>query len=89
MKAISKNASFDELGDIVKKYNNTVHKTIKIKPIDVTADSYANYNEDPKFKFGNHVRISKYKNNFAEGYTPNWSDEVFVISKPKNMNICN
>ena len=77
------------LDDIVNKYNNTVHRTIKMKSIDVTSDSYAEYNEDfnkkdPKFKVGDHVRISKYKNIFAKGYTPNWSEEVFVISKIKN-----
>ena len=58
-------------------------------PIDVTDDSYAEYSEDfnkkdPKFKVGDHVRISKYKNIFAKGYTPNWSEEVFVINKIKN-----
>ena len=89
MKAISKNVYFDVLYDIVNKYNNRVHKTIKMKPIDVTDDSYAEYNEDfnkkdPKFKVGDHVRISKYKNIFAKGYAPNWSEEVFVISKIKN-----
>ena len=60
-----------------------------MKPIDVTSDSYAEYNEDsnekdPKFKVGDHVRISKYKNIFAKGYTQNCSEEVFVVSKPKN-----
>ena len=89
MKAISKNVYFDVLYDIVNKYNNRVHKTIKMKPIDVTDDSYAEYNEDfnkkdPKFKVGDHVRISKYKNIFAKGYTPNWSEEVFIINKIKN-----
>ena len=64
MTAISKNIYFDVLDDIVDKYNNTVHKTIKTKPIDVMGDSYAEYNEnlnkkDPKFKVGDHVRISK------------------------------
>ena len=88
MKAVSKNVYFDALDDIVNKYNNTVHRTIKMKPIDVTSDSYAEYNEDfnkkdPKFKVGDHVRISKYKNIFAKGYTQNWS-EVFVVSKIKN-----
>ena len=88
MAAISKNVYFDVLDDIVNKYNNTVHRTIKMKPIDVTSDSYAEYNEDsnvtkPKFKVGDHVRISKYKNIFAKGYTQNWS-EVFVVSKIKN-----
>ena len=78
------------LDDIVDKYNNTVHRTIKIKPIDVTDDYYFAYNEDPsnkkdpKFKVGDHVRISKYKNIFAKGYTPNWSGEVSVINKIKN-----
>ena len=89
MIAISKNVYFDVLDDIVDKYNNTVHRTIKMKPIDVTYDSYAEYYEHsnatkPKFKVGDHVRISKYKNIFAKGYTPNWSEEVFVVSKIKN-----
>ena len=88
MTAISKNIYFDVLDDIVNKYNNTVHRTIKMKPIDVTDDSYAEYNEDfnkkdPKFKVGDHVRISKYKNIFAKGYMQNWSEEVFVVSKIK------
>ena len=65
MAAISKKFYFDVLDDIVNKYNNTVHRTIKMKPIDVTDDSYAEYNEnpnkkDPKFKVGDYVRISKY-----------------------------
>ena len=76
MRATSKNVYFDVLDDIVNKYNNTIHRTIKMKPIDVTDDSYAEYNEDfnkkdPKFKVGDHVRISKYKNIFAKGYAPN------------------
>ena len=78
MTAISKNVCFDVLDDIVKKYNNRVHRTIKMKPTDVTSDSYAGYNvdsnkKDPKFKVGDHVTISKYKNIFAKGYTPNCS----------------
>ena len=73
----------------INTINNTVHKTIKMKPIDSTSDSYAEYNEDsnkedPKFKVGDHVRISKYKNIFAKGYALNWSEEVFVISKMTN-----
>ena len=89
MTAVSKSVYFDVLDDIVNKYNNTVHRTIKMKPIDVTSDSYAEYNEDsnvtkPKFKVGDHVRISKYKNIFAKGYTQNWSEEIFVVSKIKN-----
>ena len=89
MTAISKNIYVDVLDDIVNKYNNTVHKTIKMKPIDVTDDSFAEYNEesnkkDPKFKVGDHARISKYKNIFPKGYAPNWSEEVFVINKINN-----
>ena len=82
MTDISKNVYFDVLD--VNKYNNTVHRTIKMKP-NVTNDTYAEYNEDfnkkdPKFKVGDYVRISKYKNTFAEGYAPNGS-EVFVVRK--------
>ena len=60
MTAVSKNISFYVLNDIVNKYNNTVHRTIKMKPIDVTFDSYAEYNEDSnekdsKFKVDDHV----------------------------------
>ena len=89
MAAISKNVYSDVLDHIVNKYNNTVHKTIKVKPIDVTDDSHAEYNEDfnkkdPKFKVSDHVRISKYKNIFAKGYTPNWSEEIVVVSKIEN-----
>ena len=70
-------------------YNNTIHRTIKMKPIEVTDDSYAEYNEDlnekgPKFKVGDYVRISKCKNIFAKGYAPNWSQEIFVIKQIKN-----
>ena len=74
MTAVSKNVYFDVLGDIVNKYNSTIHRAIKMEPIDVTSDSYAEYNEDSnvtklKFKAGDRVRISKYKNIFAKGYT--------------------
>ena len=90
MTAISKNIYFDVLNNIVDKYNNTVHITIKMKPTEITNDYYAEYNEDPsnkkdpKFKVGCNVKISKYKNIFAKGYTPNWSEEAFVINKIKN-----
>ena len=89
MTAISKNVYFHVLDDIVNKYNSTVHRTIKMKPMDVTDDSFAEYNEqsnkkDPKFKVDDHERISKYENIFAKGYAPNWSEEIFVIKKVKN-----
>ena len=70
-------------------YNITYHTTIKMKPIDVKDNTYIytskkiNY-KDPKFKVGDRVRISKYRNIFAKGYMPNWSEEVFVIKKVKN-----
>ena len=69
--AVPKNVYFDVLDDIFNEYNNTVHRTIKMKPIDVISDSYAEYIEDsnitnPKFKVGDHVRASKYKNIFAK-----------------------
>ena len=84
--AISKNVYFHVLNDIVDESNNTCHKTIKMKPIDVKSDSFAVYNEesnekDSKFKIGDHVWISKYKNIFAKGYAPNWSEEIFVVKK--------
>ena len=78
----------DKLDDIVNEYNNTYHRTIKMKPVDVKDNTYIGFgkesnNKDPKFKVGDHVRISKYKNIFAKGYTPNWSEEVFLITKIK------
>ena len=89
MTTTSKNVYIDVLNGIVNKYNNTVHKTIKMKPINVTGDSYVEYNEDankkgPKFNVNDHVRISKYKNIFAKGYVPNWSKEVFFVNEIKN-----
>ena len=86
MTVISKIVYLDVLHDIIDKCNN---RTIKIKLIDVAGDSYVEYNEnpnkkDPKFKVGDHIRISKYENIFAKGYTPNWSEKIFVISKIKN-----
>ena len=85
MTAVLRNVYFD----IVNKYSNTVHRSIKTNPIYIKSDSYPEYNEDsnetdPKFKVGDYVRISKYKNIFAKGYTQNWSEEVFVVSKIKN-----
>ena len=94
MTSISKNVFIDKLDDIVDEYNNTYHRTIKMKPIDVKDNTYMISMElhsekevndkDPKFKIGDYVRISKYKNIFAKRYKPNWSQEVFIISKIKN-----
>ena len=89
MTSISKNVYIDKLDDIVNEYNNTYHTTTKMKPIDVKDNTYINTSKkinykDPKFKVGDRVRISKYKNIFAIGYMPNWSGEVFVVKKVKN-----
>ena len=89
MTSISKNVYIDKLDDIVNEYNNTKHRTIKMKPIDVKDNTYIDIGKevndnDPKFKVGDHIRKSKYKNIFAKGYTPNWSEEIFVIKKIKN-----
>ena len=88
MTSISKNVYINKLDDIVNEYNNTYHSTTKMKPIDVKDNTYINIDKeindkDPKFKVGDHVRISKYKNIFAKSYTPNWSEEVFDIKKVK------
>ena len=89
MTSISKNVHIDKLDDIVNEYNNTYHRTIKMKPCDVKSNTFLSFgkeinDKDHKFKVGDHVRISKYKNIFTKGYTPNWSEEVFVIKKVKN-----
>ena len=89
MTSISKNVYTDKLDDIVNKYNNTYHSTIKIKSVDVKSNTYIDSskeinNKDLKFKIGDIFRISKYKNIFAKSYVPNWSEEVFVIKKVEN-----
>ena len=90
MTSVSKNVYIVKLDDIVSEYNNTYHRTIKMKPVDVKDNTYIDFkkevnDKDPKFKVGDYVRNSKYKNIFAIGYRPNWSEEVFVVSKIKNI----
>ena len=89
MTSVSQKVYIDKLDDILNEYNNTYHRTIKMKPADVKDNTYIDFNKDvndrdPKFNIGDHVRISKYKIIFAKGYTPNWSEEVFNVSKIKN-----
>ena len=89
MTSMPKNVYIDKPDDIVDEYNNTHQRTIKIKPIYVKDNTYIDFkkelnDKDPKFKVGDHVRISKHKDIFAKGYTPNWSEEVSVIIKIKN-----
>ena len=85
MTATSKNVYYDVLDDVFSKYNNTKHSTIKMKPIDVRNNKRVyieEHNEkDSRFKVGDRVRISKFKNIFAKGYTPNWSKEIFIVDK--------
>ena len=94
MTSLSKFVYIDKLDDIVNEYNNTYHRTFKMKPVDVKDNRYIDSMElrsikrlndsNHKFSVGDHVRISKYKNIFVKGYIPNWSQEVFVIKKVKN-----
>ena len=86
---ISTDVYIDKLDGIVNKYNNTYHKTFKMKLVDLKSNTCINSSKkindkDPKFKIGNIVRISKYKSVFTKGYVPNWSEEAFVITKVKN-----
>ena len=81
----------NKVDDIVNKCNKTYHSIIKMKPVDVNSSTYIapskkNNAKDPKFEIGDIAIISKYKNSFAKVYTPNWSEEVFVIKKVKILN---
>ena len=72
MTSISKHVYIDKLGDIVNEYNNIYHRKIKMKPVDVKNNTCIDPNKevndiDPKFKVGDHIRISRYKNIFAKG----------------------
>ena len=89
MTSISKNVYIDKLADIVSKCNNAYHSTIKMKPADVKPSIYIDFDKnnnkkDPKIKVVNHVRVSKYKNNFAKGYVSDWPEEDFMIKRVKN-----
>ena len=89
MISVSKIVFIDKLDGIVNKYNITYHSTIKMKPVDVKSNTYTESskeinNKNLKFKIGDTVRISRYKNSFTKVYTPNSSEEVFVSKKVKN-----
>ena len=95
MTATGKNVHYDVLEDVLNEYNNTKHNTIKMKPKDVKnyttrSSAIARNNrvyidehnkKSASFNVGDRVRISKFKNIFAKGYTPNWSRETFIINK--------
>ena len=80
-----KNIYYDVLDDIVNEYNNTKHSTIKMKPKDVGNNKRVYIDEHnekrSRFKVDDTVRISKFKNIFPKGYTPNWSKEIFIVNK--------
>ena len=89
MTSVSKNVDINKLDNIVDEYNSTYHRTIKMKPIDVKDNTYINIDKevndnDHKFKVGDHVKISKYKNIFAKGCSQNWSEKVLAIKEIKN-----
>ena len=86
MTVTGKNVYYDVLDDVVSKYNNTKHSTIKMKPKDVKNDNKRVYIDEhnekrSRFKVGDRVRISKFKNIFVKGYTPNWSKKIFIVNK--------
>ena len=87
MTATGKNVYYDVLDDVVNEYNNTKHRTIKMQPVDVRDNNNKRvyidkHNEkSARFNVGDRVRISKFKNIFAKGYTPNWSSEIFIVDK--------
>ena len=85
MIATGKNVYYDFLDDVVNEYNNTKHSTIKMKPKDVKNNKRVYIDEhnekSDRFNVGGRVRISKFKNIFAKGYTPNWSREIFIVNK--------
>ena len=89
MTAVSKNVYIDNLDDIGDEYKNTYQRTIKMKPVDVKSGNYIEYalnsnDKDPKFQVDDNVRISKYESIFSKEYTPNFSEEVFLIMEVKN-----
>ena len=86
MTATGKNVCYDALDDVVNEYNNTKHNTIKMKLKDVKNDNNRVYIDEhnkksARYNVGDRVRISKFKNIFAKGYTPNWNREIFTINK--------
>ena len=89
MTSVSKNVYIDKLDDTVGEYNNTYQRTTKMRHVNVKDNTYIDFKKqvndrNSKFKIGDDVRISKYKNIFSKEYTPNWFEKVFAIKKVKN-----
>ena len=79
---MSKHVHIHKWHDIINEYNNTYHSTFKMEPADVKSNKYIKSSKeindkDPKFKIGDVVIISKYKNIFSKGRVPNCSEESF------------
>ena len=96
MTAISKNNYFSELDNIVNKYNKTVHRTIKMKPINGTSDSYVEYNEDsnekdPKFKVRDHVEFQNAKTFMLKDTLQIGQRKFLLLVKLKmhSLDLCN
>ena len=84
MTSILKKVHVDKVDDLVNKYSNTYHRTIKMKPADVKSKTYIEFNRENNNKVHNHVIISKHKNLVAKSDVLNWSVKVFVIEEIKN-----
>ena len=89
MTEVLKNLYISKVDEIDGKYNNTYHRTNQVKPANFVSDMYIEdaverSGKDLEFKVGDHVRISKYKDIFAKGFTPSWSEKVFMIKKVKH-----
>ena len=89
----------DILPKILKQYNNTKHSSIKMTPVEASKKKnestvyFSLYGDmeqlssKPRFKVGDKVRISKYKRKiFDKGYTPNWTEEIFLVDKIQSTN---
>ena len=85
------------MNKLVKEYNNSYHRSIKMKPVDASKKSNENIirknfnfeitNKKQKFKIGDKVRVSLLKNTFEKGYTSNWSEQIYVIDDIKTSNV--
>ena len=88
----------NDLNKLVNEYNNSYHRSIKMKPVNASKKSNENIvrnnlynfkytNEKPKFSIGDRVRVSLLKNTFEKSYTSNWSQEIFIIDDIKTTNV--
>ena len=83
MNSVSRNVYVDRLYDVVNEYNNSYHRTIKMKPVDVKDNTHIDFKKEANDK------DPKYKNIFAKGYSPNWSEKVSMIKKDSQTYVIN